>query len=323
MFGFNLIINSEAQLPAIAAEDNLVVRETIWHNLKLQQFTLNKFLDDKLFVEDDEYVYAIEGILLNFSELCEKYSCNRQSLLPLLYKLKGESFVTELRGSFSIVFCDKIKNIHYVYSDHIGSRFLFYQAVGQSLYLSSNIVELCKLTHNKTLDKLGMYDLLCCGFQSAHHTIVENIRRIPAGYFLCINPEKVELKQYHRFTDKHVVKQTKEQYAANMEQLLRQAVVRVLNKNKEYGYDNYFPLSAGLDSRMVNFLARELTNDKIINFTYAEKDTQDAIVPPLIAKYLGNQLIFRQQDDHHFLTHFSKAVEITDAQKQKYQNKFR
>lgn len=314
MFGFNLIINSETNLPAIASKSDVVVRQTVWQQLKLQQFTLNKFLDDKLFVQDDEYIYSLEGILLNFDELCEKYSCNRLSLLPLMYKQKGESFVAELRGNFSIVFCDKISNTCFVYTDQIGSRFLFYQTVGTALYLSSSIVELCRLTRNKSFDKLGMYDLLCCGFQSAHHTIVENIRRIPAGCYLRIMPDKIELKQYHRFTDSHIVKQSKEKYAANMERLLRQAVNRVLSKNKEYGYANFFPLSAGLDSRMVNFLARELTNDTIINFTYAEKGTQDAIVPPMIAEYLGNQLIFRSQDDHHFLTYFQKAVEITDAQ---------
>ena len=56
-----------------------------------------------------------------------------------MYEQNGETFFDEFRGSFSGVLFDKKKDIKLIYTDHIGSKQVFYSHIGNSIILGSEI----------------------------------------------------------------------------------------------------------------------------------------------------------------------------------------
>ena len=78
--------------------------------------------------------------------------------------------------------------------------------------------------------------------------------------------------------------------------LFRKAVSRCFEKDKAYGYNNHLAsLSGGIDSRMVNFVAKELGYKKISNYTFGQSFSDEVRFAFLVGKYLKTQSIIGLQ----------------------------
>lgn len=275
-----------------------------------------KFSDDKTFADSEKYLYLTDGITFNINELCESYDATSFSnLIPLMYEQKGEDFFSEFRGSFSGVFYDKKKDILLIYNDHIGDRMIFYAQVGESFYFSTNLKHLTQLlpeSFEKKIDDEFVLSMLSYGYSPNHHTLINGITRIPAGCYLKISKGRAELIRYHRFTN-NPGSRTEKENIEQMDILFRRAEKRILDKNKQYGYRNVMPLSAGLDSRMTVWVARQLTDEPIDNVTYSQSGYYDEITPRDIARELGNEMHFKPLDGGDYLKNVDRSVQLTDG----------
>src|SRR5690606_33189991 len=140
MPGFNFFYN----LPNIKIDRNerLFCQTIEGVNFQIKRFTLNKFMEDKLFVEMEDLIIVIEGVILNKKELLNIYKSNNwQELVFTLYK-NNKDFFKELRGSFSGLVVDKKNNECIVFTDHLGTKPLYYFADDQSVFVSSEISDL-------------------------------------------------------------------------------------------------------------------------------------------------------------------------------------
>ena len=54
-------------------QSRCIKQEIVNDKYIIQRNTLNKYLDDKLFFENEEVVVILEGVILNKVELCQKY----------------------------------------------------------------------------------------------------------------------------------------------------------------------------------------------------------------------------------------------------------
>ncbi|MDL2220875.1 hypothetical protein LJC55_04330, partial [Eubacteriales bacterium OttesenSCG-928-N14] len=82
----------------------------------------------------------------------------------------------------------------------------------------------------------------------------------------------------------------------------------IFSKNEEYGYSHLADLSAGLDSRMVNFVAHDLGYKNVLNICYSQSGSIDARVSKKISKSLGNTWHFSPIDGGFFLKDIDDVV---------------
>ena len=92
-----------------------------------KRFVIPKFLNDKVFDENVRSFICTDGVLLNLQELKEKYHVDTNfALLDHIYSHNGITGISEIKGDFSGAILDKNTNIWYIFTNHIGSKNIFY-----------------------------------------------------------------------------------------------------------------------------------------------------------------------------------------------------
>ena len=76
MPGFFGFVSSKKQKYSIKNEFsvNYKFNDIKLHNSYVARFTLDKFIDDKIFAEDRDIFICIEGVVLNFKDLQDEYT---------------------------------------------------------------------------------------------------------------------------------------------------------------------------------------------------------------------------------------------------------
>lgn len=92
---------------------NLLVENIEGKNFYIERRTIRKFLNDKVFAEDEKYVVLTEGVILNSKQLMAKYGKNNlKDTIVEMYEKNGETFFNEFRGSFQWL----------IYTNHVASK---------------------------------------------------------------------------------------------------------------------------------------------------------------------------------------------------------
>lgn len=271
---------------------NNIQREYSSECLCIQQHTLPIFLEDKVWCDTGEYLYALEGVI--FAPTTN---------LIQLYKKHGETFPKVLRGSFSGFFYDKGKDILLLFNDHIGDKMLFYFHDESGIAFASDwsiLYHSLRLRCPNTINERFCWSMLSYGYSPILETPLSAIHRLGAGEYLRISKHLCERKQYHQFVNKEITL-SKQECLTRLDQLFRQAVQRVLDKNALYGYENYLSLSAGLDSRMTVCVARSLCDSPLHTITYSQSGFYDQHISLDIAKQWHCSSCFTPLDGGDYL----------------------
>ncbi len=283
---------------------------------KLYQYTLPKFLDDKVFYTYDKYTYILEGVILNSAQLFQAYEClTMEDLLVNMHRQLGNTFFSEFRGSFCGVIYDTDIDQLIVFTDQIGSKNIFYAKDSDGVVFGSDLKVLSDSLRKRVklnYDEGFMYSILLYGFSPIYHTIYDGVLRIPAGCYLLIGRNQVNIIKYHRFRNVPNTLSLQENID-RLDELYSRSIQRVLDKNASYHYMNYLPLSAGLDSRMTNCVARKLSDAPITNITYSQTGFYDEIVPRELARYWGNNHIFHPLDGGDCLKEVDNVIAMTEG----------
>ena len=215
---------------------------------------------------------------------------------------QGETvFWDTWRGSFCGVLQDEKKDTIILFNDHIGSKMLFYAQTEKGFFFGRDLRELSQKTGLHTPDETFIRAILEKGCTEDNRTFIRGIRRLTAGQYLCKNGQNVQVADYHRF-DNTPWSYDEQKMIAETDRLFRQAVARVIRKNEEEGRAHFFPLSGGLDSRMCQWIAHQIANRPITNFTYSQTGHFDHLIPKEISKALGNEWVFMPLDGGQYLT---------------------
>ncbi len=299
--------------------NSFIKRSTESTSCHIEQITSSKFLNDKCLIDTGQHIFVIEGVILNSSELFVQYHCTSLSeLIPTLYATIGETFFHVLRGSFCGAFYDKQKDLLAVFNDQVGDRLLFYNTQPQNtegylfysdLYLlAKHLSQQQPLSYNTSF----LMQMLTYGYSPICSTIYEGIQRIAPGQYIRIEKGNITPVTYHRFTNCPNTLGEAENIA-ELDRLFRQAVKRALDKNEEYGYTNYLPLSAGLDSRLTCCVAHTLTNRPLHHITYSQTNYYDELIPKEIARYWHNTMHFTSLDGGNYLQQLDRVVRMTQG----------
>ena len=276
---------------------------------------INKF--DKTYFEDDKYIIAIEGIVLNKTELITQNN-NWIATIIALYTEKGEVFFKDFRGSFSGVLFDKKTDKWIIYTDHIGSKHVYYNKIGINKYLfSSKIIEIVnfKKENNQkvVLDTNAAYMLLSYGYIISKYTLTKDIFKLEAGHYIVIENNKLTVKRYHIFSNKPDYKSSDSQLLNRLNNYFNQAVKRQFSKDVELDLDHLVGLSGGLDSRMTSLLAHKLGYIKQLNFSFSQSDYLDETIPKKIAADFKHEWIFKSLDNGLFLKNIDETTLLSEG----------
>ena len=175
---------------------------------QIERRVVNKFMNDRLFIDTAKYTIVLEGVVLNNHQLIKQYrAVTWQNCLMKMYEQIGDTFFNNFRGSFSGLFYDKQQDKWLIYTNHTGEKQVFYTITPDGLLVASEMrymVDTMRLNELPIeLNETGCYFTLTHGFCIEDHTLVKSVKKLEAGYFLRINRDKtIEHIQYHRFTNK-------------------------------------------------------------------------------------------------------------------------
>lgn len=289
------------------------------NDLFIERRTVNKFIKDKVFQDNEDYFVLTEGIILNLSELKIKYRMeNLFDIIIEMYNTNGNSFFNEFRGSFSGVFYDKKLDKKIIYTNHIGDKQVFYSMIQDEIVFGSEVNYIIDYySKNKlsySLNREGAYYLLTFGYMIEESTLFKEIKKLTAGHYMLVENNKIEIIQYYKLNNAPNNNYSEDEMIENIDMLFRQAVKRAFDKDLEYGYKHLVGLSGGLDSRMTTWVANRMGYDKnIINFTFSQSDYLDEIIPKKIASDLKHEWIFKSLDNGIFLKSIEDIIKISSG----------
>ncbi len=299
--------------------NDLVIDHNHTDDLFIERRTVDKFLNDKIFSNSEDYFILTEGVILNSKALIIKYKQNNlENTILQMYKMYGETFFNEFRGSFSGMLYDKKKGIKLIFTDHIGSKQIFYSEMTGGIFFGSDINYIIDFFKENaisyTLNRDAAYFLLTYGFMIEEHTMFNEIKKLRPGNYIKIENNTLEVAVYYQFDNTPNHDQSEEEIIEKVDTLFRQAVTRAFEKDKEYGYKHLVTLSGGLDSRMTTWVAHVLGyGGNIVNVTFSQSDYLDETIPKQIAADLKHEWIFKALDNGLFLKNIDDTVRQTSG----------
>jgi len=101
-----------------------------------KRHVIPKFLNDKVFDENAATFICTDGILFNSQQLRKKYGVDTNfALIEWIYSDHGIEGISEMKGNFSGFILNKNSNVLHVFTDHMGSKAIFYFFDEEKKYL--------------------------------------------------------------------------------------------------------------------------------------------------------------------------------------------
>lgn len=311
MFGYTITINGTEKLRE---------GDILYENILCRNYMINKFENDKIFAETVDYLFLLDGIVLNQKELIEHNTTEGGdsswlATLTSLYKQKGELFFSMLRGSFSGALYDKEKEKWIIFSDQIGSKFTYYVKVGNFFCCTEvmgHIYDMLKENGIKYhLDNTGAWLLLSYGFMLDDITLCSEVRKIPPGCYITLQNGVLKEHRYYLLdnTPNHSVDE--KEAIEIIDTYFRKAVIGQFEKDKDYNYKHIVALSGGLDCRMTTFVAHDCGYTSQLNMTFSQSDYWDQILPMRMASALRHEWIFKALDNGIWLYNVDEVTRTT------------
>lgn len=297
-----------------------ITNEIINEKYIIKRNTLNKFLNDKVFYEDEEFILIVEGVVLNKDILIKKTHSNSfQKTVKKLIINGNDEFFSEFRGSFSGAVYYKKNDQWIIYTNQVGDKAIFYYSDDGNFIIGSQVNYLLdifdELKLPKTLNEKAVYFMLTYGFMGDNSTYLKEINRLEPGSYIMINSGGVFVHSYHKFNNKKydLTNCSEDEIIEMIDEKFTAAITREYNKDLEYGLRHLVDLSGGLDSRMNVWVAKKCNNGKynnLLNITYSQSNYLDEILAKKIAAHLNNEIIVKTLDDASFVYDVDEIVKM-------------
>jgi asparagine synthase (glutamine-hydrolysing) len=239
-----------------------------------------------------------------------------------LYKKQGIDLISQLRGDFSGVIYDKTEKTVKIFTNHIGSKpiYYFWDKPSRTLIFCSELKVVLNVMRDfgfrTQLSEIGAYCLLSFGYMLKDYTLCENVKKLPAGTVLTcnLNEGEISFDKYYQLKNTPYIEDTRENIIENLDQKFSDAVKKEYDKDIEYGYRHVATLSGGLDSR-INVMKGEMLGYKnILAINLSQNNYLDELIAKNIASDHGYDFLFFSLDNGNFLKNIEKPVLANDGQ---------
>lgn len=305
MYGFNIIQNGKG----LSGSSKIIS----YGNIICENHMISKFEEDKIFFQDEKYIIILDGIIFNKTTL--QTDNNWYETIIALYERNGDCFFEDLRGSFAGALYDKEQGKWIIFTDHLGSKFIYYSFVGGVFICSLMMDNMYKLLMNNNiryhLDVTGAFMELSYGFMLEDYTLCEEIKKIQPGDFIVIKDGNLSVHSYFKLKNEENDDLDEQSIIDNIEKLFSAAVCKQFEKDKEYGYKHIVALSGGLDARMTSFVAHENGYKNQLNCTFSQTDYLDETVAKEMASFMKHEWIFKSLDNGLWLYDVDESNQLT------------
>jgi len=328
MSGFTAVIyKNKKAIPSLKAfstrrdyEKKMICRTEETDKFSVQQLTNEKFLNDKVFEQDEAYFIGIEGVIFNLNEIILKENLinkNTFSVLKQLYTNYGANFVELLRGDFSGFIYDKKADSWLLFTNQTGSKRIFIFENSDYLFFASDLKQIASLMSEldipRKLNIDAAYSILTSGFMLNEISYIEGVTKLLPGCYLEHKNGKSNITNYFHLQNIKQTTDTKEQIIEKVDALFRQAIKREFEKDKEYNYRHIATLSGGLDSRMTVLMAHKMGYTDQLNFTFSQANYLDEQIAKQIAIDHRHEFMFQALDGGNYLRNVDEIVSYNDG----------
>ncbi len=277
---------------------------------------LNKFPDDQILIENDEYVSFLNGYIHNKADYNRGTSMDWPTAFSRALQQDVGECIKKLRGGFCGYFYDKRADIVILYTDQSVVKPVYYYMDGDKWMLSDRMdymVEVLKANQiSYDFNPLAAKYMLTYGYMIDDSTFIKQIHRLLPGMYVCIEKGQASLTRYHMIKDEGIdVSET--EAVEIIDRAFREAIRREFEKDREYGYRHLVDLSGGLDSRMVSWVAHEMGYTDQVNVTYSRMGYRDEKISKQIAAYLGHEYVFKPLDDVKWMYDIEETTSLNNG----------
>ncbi len=180
-------------------------------------------------------------------------------LIGMAWEKWASDFPTRLTGDFSIVIYDRIRRAIICARDHMAIRPLYYSLDSDRLLVGSSMdCILSGMAETPELSEHYLADYSRLDFSNRTRTIYKTIQRLPGGYMLQFDGERIERRDYWQPDLSELGLKSDGDYVELMRESFAMAVRDRLRGNSRVGGE----MSGGLDSSSVACMAhRQLVGE--------------------------------------------------------------
>lgn len=155
----------------------------------VQNYMNDKFVNDKLFVENDEYIIILDGVVTNTKSLKEKYhEPSWERVVKLMYARNGFRFFSEFRGEFAGALYDKKLQQWIIFSDHLSTKNLYYALIDGNFICAESLDFIYTLLKENNIcyhfDANNAMLLLTYGAMIEDKTLASEVLKLKQGFYL-------------------------------------------------------------------------------------------------------------------------------------------
>lgn len=267
-----------------------------------------RFVHDELFAFNNSCMLISDGVVLNLAELKLKYdACDIHDVIKKI-KNEDEFFFAKFVGPFCGTEVDQRGKI-VGWGNQTGDAPLFYCNSSEFFGMSNDLNMIVELLREKKvtyhLNENSAMQVMTFGFLVDDGTMIAEIKRLQPGKFLTYENGEIKIERYHRFN----FSESEMSFDEALEQInigFRAALKRCFDKDLEYNRVHLADISAGLDTRMVNWVARDMGYENIVNCHYSQSGSDEAKYASTVSLFLGN--IF----NHYYIDNAKFVYDIDD-----------
>lgn len=262
--------------------DHVVTDDFKTDGLYYGRSSLNKFSNDRVVYENDQYIVVFEGLIYN------EISTSVGEFIVEAYLDSKEKFAAKLKGQFCGFIYSKNDQDIFVFNDQLGTKPVYFHDSQDYFIFASELKVVTSL-----LDKIGIkkhldYDAVYCMLTYGHMlddvTYEKNTKKLkPFGLLHTGIDSALSISQYDKFNYKANEEITLDDAIAKIDSHLKASVNNCWSKDREYGYAHCSQLSGGLDSRVNLFVAKSLGFDDVTTITFSQSGSSDEKIAQNIA----------------------------------------
>lgn len=265
---------------------------------------IDRFKDDHVYVNMDDYFYLQDGIVLNCFEALSDKIVNSETKL----------FWKDFYGPFAGVKFDKRSKTIIAYTNQTGEKPVYYFSNEEYFMLSSSVYILSKILQKNnlqyTLNENTANFLLTYYHTLLDNTIISEVKRLRAGHYLVFEKNQLTIKSYKVFAHHIDETITENDAVEEIDRLFKRAVQYEFKKDVQYGYKHFVTLSGGLDSRMTCMVAHELGYVNMLAFHFSSANYFEESIARKIATDLSVGYIYRSLNDFETIYSLAELIKL-------------
>lgn len=275
-----------------------------------------KFSNDKVFVELNNFIIGFDGVLLNKNSLISPKNTTLSETLINLYKTNGIQFINGLKGEFSGFVFEITQKRLFVFTNKTATKQVFYYHDKQYFISTPTTETIIKIREHLGLtnqfNTQQFYNYLTFFSLFDNHTLVNDVYKIVAGKYIELQNQNILKKTYYDYNHINIEISDEKKAIEKLDYYFSKALDLEYQKDIEYNYKHLATLSGGLDSRMnvMNAVAKGYLPD---TFCFSQRNYLDHTISQKITNNFKLKHSFYDLDTGNYLLNVDKMLEINNG----------